>query len=173
MARQQARWRLVSINPGLILGPSLTAASDSGSLFLLNGMLRGHHFYGLPDWSMATVDIREVGKAHIAAARSPSAEGRYILAEKNMTTLAEMSTMLRKVHKYPFLLPKYTLPNWLVMTFGPFWGLSRDFMRKHLGIRFKIDNRRSIEELGIFYRPIEETLIDHYRSWSELRHSSG
>jgi hypothetical protein len=42
-------------------------------------------------------------------------------------------------------------------------------MRKHLGIRFKIDNTRSIEE----HRPIEETLIDHYRSWSDLRHSGG
>jgi len=171
MVRQQLRWRLVSINPGLILGPSLTAASDSGSLFLLDGILRGHHFYGLPDWSMATVDIREVAKAHIAAARNLSAEGRYILAEKNMTSLVEMSMMLRKVHKYPLLLPKNTLPNWLVMTFGPFWGLSREYMRKHLGICFKIDNKRSIEELGIAYRPIEETLIDHYRSWLELRHS--
>jgi hypothetical protein len=50
---------------------------------------------------------------------------------------------------------------------GPFWGLSRDYMRKHLGIGFKIDNTRSIEELGITYQPLEETLIDHYRSWSE------
>ncbi len=31
--------------------------------------------------------------------------------------------------------------------------------------RFKIDNRRSIEELGVVYLPIEETLADHYTSW--------
>jgi nucleoside-diphosphate-sugar epimerase len=169
IAKEQSRWSLVTINPGLILGPSLTSASQSGSLFLLDGMMRGHFFYGLPDWSMATVDIREVAQAHIAAARNANATGRYILAEKEMTSLVEMSRILRKVHKLPWLLPKYQLPNWLVMTFGPWWGLRRDYMRKHLGIRFKIDNARSISELGIVYRPIEETLTDHYRSWRQLR----
>jgi nucleoside-diphosphate-sugar epimerase len=166
LCKEQDRWSLVTINPGLILGPSLTPASDSGSLFLLDGMLKGHYFYGLPDWSMATVDIREVVQAHIEAARQPSAHGRYILAEREMTSLTEMSKILRKVHKYPWLLPKRQLPNWLVMAFGPFFGLSRDYMRKNLGIRFKIDNTRSIKELGIVYRPIEETLTDHYKSWA-------
>ena len=169
IAGEQSRWSLVTINPGLILGPSLTAASASGSLFLLDGMMRGHFFYGLPDWSMATVDIREVGQAHLAAARDPNASGRYILAEKQMISLTEMSQILRKVHRFPFVLPEYPLPNFLVMTFGPFWGLRRDYMRKHLGIRFKIDNARSIRELGVVYRPIEETLVDHYRSWLRLR----
>lgn len=172
IAKEQSRWSFVTINPGLILGPSLTSASESGSLFLLDEMMRGHLFFGLPDWSMATVDIRDVAQAHIAAARDPSAAGRYILAANEMTSLVEMSRILRKVHKLPVLLPKYQLPNWLVMTFGPWWGLGRDYMRKHLGIRFKIDNARSIRELGIAYRPIEQTLIDHYQGWLTLRQES-
>ena len=32
----QNRWSMVVLNPGLILGPSLTPASESGSLFLLD-----------------------------------------------------------------------------------------------------------------------------------------
>ena len=169
ICKEQDRWSLVTVNPGLVLGPSLTPASASGSLFLLNGMLAGHYFYGLPDWSMATVDVREVAQAHIAVARLASAQGRYILAARQTVTLVEMSKILRKVHKHPLLLPKNQLPNWLVMVFGPLFGLSRDYMRKHLGIRFRLDNRRSIEELGIVYRPVEETLADHYKSWDEAR----
>jgi hypothetical protein len=38
-----------------------------------------------------------------------------------------------------------------------------------LGIRFKVDNRRSIDELGIVYRPIAQTLHEHYRSWLAQR----
>ncbi|MBB3773462.1 nucleoside-diphosphate-sugar epimerase [Angulomicrobium tetraedrale] len=169
IAGEQSRWSLVTINPGLILGPSLTTASESGSLFLLDGMIRGHYFFGLPDWSMATVDIREAAQAHVAAADDPKAAGRYILAAQEMTPLVEMSRILRKVHKHPLLLPQNQLPNWLITMFGPLWGLSRDYSRKHLGIRFKIDNARSIRELGIVYRPIEETLLDHYRSWLARR----
>jgi nucleoside-diphosphate-sugar epimerase len=169
IAKRQSRWSFVTINPGLILGPSLTSASDSGSLFLLDEMLRGLFFYGLPDWWMATVDIRDAARAHITAAQSTAATGRYILAQKEMTSLLEMSLILRAVHKYPWLLPKHQLPNWVVMTFGPWFGLSRRLMRTHLGIRFKLDNSRSVTELGVIYRPVEQTLIDHYRSWVELR----
>lgn len=169
ICKQQDRWSLVTINPGLILGPSLTPASESGSLFLLNEMLRGHFFYGLPDWSMTTVDLREVVQAHINAAREASAQGRYILAEREMISLVEISRILRQVHQLPWLLPKHQVPNWLVRLFGPFFGLTQDYMRKHLGIRFKVDNTRSIEELGIVYRPIEQTLTDHYNGWIEQK----
>jgi hypothetical protein len=42
-------------------------------------------------------------------------------------------------------------------------------MTNHLGIRFALDNRRSRDELGITYRPISETIADHYRTWAEQR----
>jgi nucleoside-diphosphate-sugar epimerase len=171
ICKEQDHWSLVTINPGLVLGPSLTPASQSGSLFLVEEMLKGHFFYGLPDWSMTSVDVREVVQAHIIAANQASAHGRYIVAARQMISLADMAKILRQVHRYPWLLPKHQLPNWLVMLFGPFFGLSHDYMRKHLGIRFKVDNRRSVEELGIVYRPIEQTLIDHYNSWSAQRQS--
>ena len=169
IAESQSRWCLIVMNPGLILGPSRTSASASGSLFLLDEMMRGLFFYGMPDWWMATVDIRDAARAHLTAARSPSASGRYILADKEMISLIGMAQVLRKVHKRPWLLPRRQLPNWLVLTFGPIFGLDRRMMNTHLGIHFRLDNSRSINELGVVYRPIEETLFDHYRSWSEHR----
>lgn len=169
LSAQQTRWSLVTINPGLILGPSLTPGSESGSLFLLDEMLKGYFFYGMPDLSLTTVDVREVAKAHINAALNPSANGRYILAECQMVSFVEISRILRSVHKRPWLLPQHRIPNFLVKMIGPYFGLSQDYIRKHLGIRFAIDNRRSLNELWIHYRPIQETLFDHYRSWAAQR----
>lgn len=163
--RAQDRWELVTINPGMILGPSLTPASDSGSLFLIDEMLKGYFFYGMPDLSLTTVDVRDVALAHSRAAANSGAHGRYILAAPAMISFVEISAILRKFHNRPYLLPRHRVPNLLVRLIGPFFGLTQDYMRTHLGIRFTVDNRRSIEELGIVYRPIEETLIDHYRSW--------
>lgn len=165
ICRRQKRWTLVTINPGLVLGPSLTPASDSGSLFLLDEMFKGYFFYGMPDLSFTTVDVREVARAHIQAARDPEAHGRYILAEKCMVSFVEIANIVRPLHRRPFLLPRYTLPDGLIKLIGPLFGLNREYLRKHLGIRFGVDNQRSIDELGITYRPIEETLIDHYRCW--------
>lgn len=165
----QDRWRMVSVNPGLILGPSLTPASESGSLFLLDELFRGYFFYGAPDFSFTTVDVRDVADAHIAAAENPDAKGRYILAAPTMTSFHEMSRVIRTRHPRDLRLPRTALPHWPVRVLGPAFGLTQDYIRRHLGIRFRVDNSRSVNELGITYRPIEQTLLDHYEAWRNRR----
>ncbi len=165
---EQDRWTMVAINPGLILGPALTGSSDSGSLFLLDELLKGYFFYGAPNFSFTYVDVRDVALAHIRAAQRLQASGRYVLAEKEMISFLEMSRLLRPVHRRPWLLPRHGVPDWPVRLMGPRFGLTQDYIRNHLGIRFPVDNHRSIEDLGIVYRPAAETLKDHYEAW--LRH---
>ncbi|MEU0433214.1 NAD-dependent epimerase/dehydratase family protein [Streptomyces sp. NPDC006290] len=161
----QDRWRLVSVNPGLILGPSLTPASESGSLFLLEELFKGYFFYGAPDFSFTTADVREVADAHIAAAEHSGAKGRYIVAAETMTSFHDMARVIRGRYPRSPRLPRTALPHWPVRILGPAFGLTQDYIRKHLGIRFPVDNSRSVRELGITYRPVEETLLDHYETW--------
>jgi nucleoside-diphosphate-sugar epimerase len=165
----QGRWRMVSVNPGLILGPSLTPASDSGSLFLLEELFKGYFFYGAPDFSFTTADVRDVADAHIAAAENPGAKGRYIVAAPTMTSFHEMARIIRTRHPRDPRLPRTVLPHWPVRLLGPAFGLTQDYIRKHLGIRFRVDNSRSVRELGLTYRPIEETVLDHHASWRQRR----
>lgn len=169
MSRAQDRWSLVTINPGLVLGPSLTPASDSGSLFLLDELMRGAFFYGAADFHFTTVDVRDVALAHARAAELPEAQGRYIVANRHMTSLLDMATALRPHHDRGILLPRWRLPDPLVRLVGPRFGLTQEYVRNHLGIRFTVDNSRSREELDIHYRPVEQTLADHYQSWKSLR----
>ncbi|MCU6498019.1 NAD-dependent epimerase/dehydratase family protein [Rugamonas sp. A1-17] len=169
VCEEQDRWSMVVLNPGLILGPSLTPASESGSLFLLDEMLRGVFFYGVPDLSLTTVDVRDAAYAHIQAAHTEAAHGRYILAEKQMISFLDIARIIRTVHRRSWLLPRNRIPGWLVRIVGPWFGLTQQYIRNHLGIRFRIDNRRSVEELGVTYRPVQETLIDQYHSWAAER----
>ncbi|GKS91727.1 NAD-dependent epimerase/dehydratase family protein [Acidovorax sp. SUPP2539] len=169
IAGGQKRWRMVAINPGLVLGPALTPESESGSLFLLDELMRGVFFYGVPDFSFCTVDVRDVAKAHLAAALNDGAQGRYIVAEREMTRFVEMSRIVRRVHDRPWLLPRHPLPDALVRWIGPLFGLSQSYIRNHLGIRFTLDNQRSMDELGLRYRPIEETLAAHSSAWQAWR----
>jgi nucleoside-diphosphate-sugar epimerase len=164
---RQSRWTMVTINPGLILGPSLTGASESGSLFLLNELLKGYFFYGAPGFSFTYVDVRDVALAHLRAAEREGASGRYIVAEKQMISFLEMSRIVRPHHKRPYLSPRHSVPDLAVRILGPFFGLTQDYIHKHLGIRFTVDNQRSIDELGMTYRPVSQTLIDHYKSWAQ------
>ncbi|WP_330283630.1 NAD-dependent epimerase/dehydratase family protein [Streptomyces sp. NBC_00588] len=168
-AEAQERWRMVVVNPGLVLGPSLTPASESGSLFLLEELFKGYFFYGAPDFSFTTVDVRDLADAHIAAAETADAKGRYIVAAERMTSFYEMARILRRTYPRDLRLPRTRLPHWPVRILGPAFGLSQDYIRKHLGIRFEVDNSRGRKELGITYRPIEETLLDHYEAWRAQR----
>lgn len=160
-AAAQDRWDLVAINPGLILGPSLSGASDSGSLFLMDELMGGAFFFGAADFSFTFVDVREVAAAHIAAAELPTAHGRYILARPEMVSLLDMGRIIRRRHPWRLLVPAHPVPDALVRRIGPRFGLHPDYIAKHLGIRFAVDNRRSVEELGIHYRPVAETVLDH------------
>jgi nucleoside-diphosphate-sugar epimerase len=169
----QDRWRMVSVNPGLILGPSLTPASESGSLFLLEELFKGYFFYGAPDFSFTTADVRDVADAHIAAAENPDAKGRYIIAAETMTSFHDMARIIRARHPRALRLPRTALPHWPVRILGPAFGLTQDYIRKHLGIRFRVDNSRSVHELGVTYRPIEETVLDHYEAWRRQRSAAG
>jgi nucleoside-diphosphate-sugar epimerase len=170
--RAQDRWSMTVVNPGLVLGPSFTAASDSGSLFLMNELMSGYFFYGAPNFSFTFVDVRDVAHAHIRAAELESASGRYILARPEMVSMARMSRIIRDRYRARLLLPRHSVPDWAVRRLGPRFGLTQDYIRKHLGIRFAVDNRRSVEELGIAYRPVEETVLDHFESWRQRRRQS-
>jgi nucleoside-diphosphate-sugar epimerase len=172
LAGAQDRWSLVTVNPGLILGPALTPASDSGSLFLMNELMAGYFFYGAPGFSFTFADVRDVAQAHIKAAENPAASGRYILARPEMVSMHEMATIIRSKYPRRILIPRHRVPDIAVRVLGPRFGLTPDYIAKHLGISFAVDNHRSVDELGLVYRPVPETMLDHYESWRTRRNKA-
>lgn len=162
------RWKLVTINPGLVLGPSLSRTSESGSLSLLDQLLSGQLFLGVPDLWFGIVDVREVATAHIRAAEFPDSHGRYILADSKTHSFVELARILRSISQSS-RIPKNKLPNSLVRMSGPFLGFSQKWLKQNLGIPFDIDNRPSLDDLNIVYRPLGETLADHYQSWKAVQ----
>jgi len=172
IAGKQDRWSLVVLNPGLVLGPSLGTASDSGSLFLMNELMSGYFFYGAPNFSFTFVDVRDVAAAHVRAAALDSASGRYILARPEMVSMRDMARIIREHHRTRLTVPRHQVPDVAVRVLGPRFGLTQDYIPKHLGITFQVDNRRSVDELGVSYRPVEETVLEHYASWETDRRSA-
>ena len=164
-ARGQDRWDMVAINPGLVLGPALVPGSSSGSLFLMNELMGGKLFFGAPDFSFTVADVREVATAHVRAAALESASGRYIVARPEMASFGEMARIIRSRYPRRISVPAHRVPDWAMRLVGPRFGLTPEYIRDHLGIRFAVDNGRSVRELGLAYRPVAETVLDHYESW--------
>ena len=160
IARKQNRWDLVVINPGFILGPSLSQRTDSTSIDMMIQLLSGKFRTGVPEGDQAVVDVRDVAQAHILAGLTASASGRHLTAAHQKDFLA-ISNVIGQ--QYPnYRLPKKYVPKWLFKLLGPIMGFSRKFVKLNVGYDFVFDNSYIKEDLKISFTPFEKTINDHF-----------
>jgi len=162
MQKAQQRWDLVCINPALVLGPSLTANTQSGSVEVLQQFANGMTLLGVPPMWNGIVDVRDVAKAHVQAAFNPNAEGRYIISGGTLSLL-EMGKILRQNFGPKFPFPRNKLPKAAFKLFGPLAGFSKSFVELNMGYPIYFNANKSQQELGMQYRNIETSLIEHFQ----------
>lgn len=160
MAKAQSQWKLATINPGFILGPSKTPRADSESIRFMRGIIRGRMKAGAPPLWFGVVDVRDVAKAHVEAAIRPDAEGRFILVADSMPFL-QIGKILRDHFGDTYPFPKNELPKLLMYVGGPSQGFTWKFIKANAGYPINFDNARSRETLGIEYTAVKDTLAQH------------
>lgn len=157
VAQGQERWRLTTIHPSFILGPALNASPTSDSFSIVQMILEGALGAGAPDIRLSAVDVREVAQAHIAAAFLPGAHGRYIVSAED-TDILSLARSLRPRFGRALRLPSRPLPGPLLLALAPRIGLTRRYVRRNAGCDYRVDAARSRRELGIRYRPVQESM---------------
>lgn len=160
--KAQDRWDMVTIHPGLVLGPALTSASDSASLSTMKQFTDGTLLTGAPALTMGVVDVRDVADAHLRAGFTPEAHGRYIVNAESLTLL-EIGKILRHGYGQFYPFPRTTAPKVIVKVIAPLAGLTRKFVDLNVGYPLAFDNSRSRDELGLTYHPVEETITEHFQ----------
>jgi nucleoside-diphosphate-sugar epimerase len=158
--KTQNSWELVTINPAFVLGPSLSADSQSESIKLMSDIVKGKLMFGVPELYIGYVDVRDVALAHIKAAFSDNAKGRYITVATSGGFI-EMANQIREQYGNKLRIPKSTLPKWLLLIVGPSQGLTRKYSQKNLGYKVAFDNSKIKCDLGMEFRPLKETMLDH------------
>jgi len=162
IAGEQEKWDLVVINPGWILGPSLSKRVDSASIKTMIQFADGTYKMGVPELWNGMVDVRDVARAHIKAGFTPEANGRHILVSQE-ATLLDLGKILRNNFgdQYPF--PTKEPPKPLFWLISPMFGFTRKWVAKNVGCKIRFDNSYSKENLGITYMPLEQTVKDHFQ----------
>ena len=159
MAGMQDQWDLLVINPGLIMGPSLSTRTDSTSIDIMIQLTSGKFKTGVPAGKMGFVDVRDVAKAHIKAGFIPSASGRHICVSDHKDFL-DVANIIRIAHpQYP--LPKSYIPKFLFWLIAPFAGFTRKYVKLNVGIDIKFDNSFIRKDLAMEFIPFEKTVLDH------------
>jgi len=162
IAKAQKRWDFLTINPGLVLGPSLTTASDSTSLSTIKGLADGTLMTGVPKMDIAIVDVRDVARAHILAGFTPKASGRHLAVSETLT-MWQMVQLLKSRFGSGYRWPMMVAPKLVVWLMAPLQGYSRKFVARNAGWPLRFDTSYIQKDLGIQFRPVAETLADHFQ----------
>ncbi|MFT3771457.1 MAG: SDR family oxidoreductase [Minicystis sp.] len=153
--------------PGFMNGPGDAGPTTAGQ-FVLDFLHR--RLPGVLDASFAYVDARDVAEAVIAAAARGRRGERYLAAgraahvREAMALLAALSGVPAPQRRLPMpLLAVIALANelWARLTRRPVlvsWSGYRTLRREREAARF--DSSKAERELGVRFRPLEETLAD-------------
>lgn len=159
---QQERWDLVCINPALVMEPSLTPNTQSGSIEVLQQFGNGTTIMAVPAYWNGIVDVRDVADAHLKAAFHPAAQGRYIISGGTLSLL-EIGKVLRAKFGYHYPFPHMIVPKFAFKLVAPFFGYSRQFVDLNMGYPIYFDTRKSVQELGMQYRDIKQSIVEHFQ----------
>ncbi|MGW1840545.1 NAD-dependent epimerase/dehydratase family protein [Streptomyces sp. NPDC002067] len=159
IAEAQGCWRLVTVNPGLVIGPALNAAPTSESFTIVRQLASGRMRFGAPRVALAVVDVREVAYAHLAAAFLPDAQGRHLVVAES-TDIVDLGRRLLPAYGSRFALPRRGLPKPLAVALAPAAGLARDYLRRNIGFPLRTTTTKSREALGVRYRPAQHSMDD-------------
>ena len=162
IANHQDKWDLVVINPGWILGPSLTKRHDSMSISFMIQLGDGTFKAGVPEFVTAITDIRDVADAHIKAGFTPTASGRHIVCSE-VKSLLDIANVLRKYYGDKFPFPRKQVPKFMFWLVAPMFGYTRKYVTQNVGFRIKLDNSYGKKDLGISNIAFEQTVKEHFK----------
>ena len=160
----RGRMEVLEILPGWIWGPGDAAPTGAGQLAI---DFLARKVPGILDGGTCVVDARDVATAMVAATTKGRRGERYIVGGE-FHTLEEIMRGLASASGVP--APRFRLPHavvigvaWLMETIGELTG--RDVLITRQAVRLmhakhRISSEKAKRELGVSFRPLQETLRD-------------
>jgi dihydroflavonol-4-reductase len=148
---------LVTINPGLVLGPLLRKEQKT-SMEVIR-LLLAHKLPAVPRMSFAVVDVRDIAAAHRLAMETPEAAGnRYICANPSMW-MGDMAAVLdAEFGPRGYRVPTRALPYWLMWINARFDTMIR-LALSYYGVPVLVSADKAKRELGWAPRPADESIV--------------
>jgi dihydroflavonol-4-reductase len=153
----EAPMELVVINPGGVMGPTLTGEASGTSTGMISDMIQGK-MPMIPDIAVGMVDVRDVAQVHVTAIAVPEAAGqRFILASDEAIPMMYVAETLKSAGYSKVSTRK--APSFLLKMMAPF---SKDVkgMVSFLGRKVGSDNTSTRELLGWEPTPMETSIVE-------------
>jgi len=148
---------LVTINPGLVLGP-LHRKQQATSMEVIR-LLLARKLPAVPKLSFAPVDVRDIAAAHRLAMETPGAAGqRYICASPAMWMGDIAAVLATAFGPDGYRVPTRPLPYWLMWANARFDKTIR-LALSYYGVPVLVSADKAKQELGWVPRPASESIV--------------
>jgi dihydroflavonol-4-reductase len=148
---------LVTINPGLVLGP-LQRRQQATSMEVIR-LLLARKLPAVPRLSFAVADVRDIAAAHRLAMETPGAAGsRYICASPAMWMGDIAAVLAAEFGPHGYRVPVRTLPYWLMWASARFDPTIR-LALSYYGVPVLVSADKAKQELGWVPRPPRESIV--------------
>lgn len=155
---------LVVINPGGVMGPTLTGTLTGTSVGMIHDMLNGK-MPMIPDIAVSMVDVRDVAKVHVSAIDAEDAVGkRFVLASKEAIPMVTLAEVL-KSNGYEKVSTRRA-PTFM-LKFMALFNKDVKGMVAFLGRRVGHDSTATQEILNWEPTPMETSILDMAKSISQ------
>ena len=159
--KEKAPFALVVINPYLVIGPSLSPGTNYSTQIFVN--LANGVYPAIPALTWGCVDVRDVAEAHVRAMETPSASGRYLCVNANLS-VRDMTGLMREFGvrgRIPSLGMDNAVGSAVLRVFSHFQPKGTgSYMRSHLGGVPAYDTGKIRRELGLEFRPVRASVMD-------------
>ena len=158
---QDEAMELTVINPGPVLGPTLSGNLEGASMGMFKQMMSGE-MPMVPQAAINMSDVRDVAKIHVLALENPKANGkRFIVTTENPYKFQEVAQIL-KSNGYEKVSTKLA-PNFLLKFMGNFNREARS-MRAFIGNTYNGDTSSTMSTFD--WKPIsfQKTVLDTAKS---------
>ncbi|KAF1959875.1 NAD(P)-binding protein [Byssothecium circinans] len=157
--KEKPNFTLSTINPPLVFGPIIHALDSLDNLNTSNQRIlwaaQGKWKDEIaPTGVYVWVDVRDVAEAHVAAFEKPEAAGKRFFVVSGFFSNREIANIIGKhFPEYKDKLPSVSTPGGDYPEGGIEKGL------------YGINNKRSIDVLGLKYKSFEESIVDSVKSF--------
>jgi dihydroflavonol-4-reductase len=151
------RLELVTITPGLVLGPVLHN-HRTPSIEVIRKLL-AREIPAVPRIGFAVVDVRDIAKAHRLAMEVPAAAGnRYICAGEHTMTGDIAAVLAAEFRPRGYRVPTRPLPHWLMWTIARFDKAVR-LALDYAAVPMLVSADKAGRDLGWVPRPAKESIL--------------
>jgi dihydroflavonol-4-reductase len=148
---------LVTIHPGLVLGP-VTSRDFSASVEAVKKLLDGS-VPGLPRFGWALVDVRDIADLHVRAMVADNIAGERFIGANEFWWMSQIAEVLkRRLGAKAGKVPSFRIPDFVVRLFALFDPVIRDRLFE-LGKERPVSHEKATRLLGWVPRSNEEAVV--------------